>query len=274
MDPLAALLDRSLPVEASLEGHPLPYLRASPSWDTGERVLDAHLLYYVESGGLALHAEQVQRRIPAGSLILIPPGRPFRMTTAAGAPPPCFWRLRLRLPVPWPGPMAVPGCVDLLPLVVALVGEAAQKRPYRSERLRGLLLALLARLVRGDADPAADGAPPQLAIASRLAIERRAAEDPRATPRDLARELGLSLDYFTRQFRATYGCPPRRWLLEQRLLAAAVALSESSESAAGIARRLGFADPRRFHRHFRGRFGQTPGRFRMVGGRDRDADPD
>jgi AraC-like DNA-binding protein len=264
MDALAALLDPRTRPGLSLDGHPLAWLRVPEAWDTGQRVLGEHLLYYLESGRISLTVNDQQMIVEAGSVILLAPGRGFRMC-AASHPGPAFWRLRLGLPVAWDGAAVRAGCEDLEPVVRALVGECGAERPFAAERIRGLLLALLARLARAEEAPPAGGRR-QLDGAARARLERHAAEDPRATPRDLARRLDLSLDYFTRLFRATYGRPPRAWLLEQRLLAAAVALAESAEPAARIAARLGFADPRRFSRCFRRRFGRPPGRFRARPG--------
>jgi AraC-like DNA-binding protein len=268
MDTLAALLDPEHHADISLAGHPLAYLRASSSWDTGRRELEQHLLYVLESGNIMLWHNETQVVVKAGSVILLKPGSSFRMQATGGIPGPAFWRLRISLPVPWKGPTVVSNCVDLVPVVAALIGEVPEGRPYRAERIRGLLIALLARLLRGAETTELSAGPLPLDTGARQQIERHVATDPCATPRDLARLLDLTLDYFTRQFRATYGFPPRRWLLERRLLAAAVALSESSESITAIGRQLGFSDPRRFSRSFRQRFGLSPGRYRTGHGLD------
>ena len=263
MDALAALLDPGLHPDISLSGYPLAYMRATSAWDTGLIELDQHLLYLLESGRITLWYKDVDTVVQAGSVILMCPKRRFRMHATAGTQRLAFWRLRISLPVPWHGPTVVPACADLVPVVAALIGEVPAGRRYREDRIRGLLLAMLARLARPMDNGETQAGPLLLDDLMRQRIERHVADDPSTTPRDLARLLDLSLDYFTRQFRSTYGSPPRRWLMERRLLAAAAALSESAESATAIGKRFGFCDPRRFNRCFRRRFGLPPGHYRV-----------
>jgi AraC-like DNA-binding protein len=261
-----SLTDATAAVDISLEGHPTAYMRTFPAWDTGFRTLPVHLLYYLESGIISLETEGNLTMVGAGSVIILPPGREFRMHVPAGEPIPAFWRLRLSLPCPWPKTSVWPRSSDLQPVMVALVEELPESRPYRQERIRGLLLALFAHLARQAEDTTVDRATAAFNLASRLRLEQHVAQNPQATPRDLARQLDLTLDYFTRRFRETFGIPPRAWLLEQRLQSAAMMLTEGTEDAVVIARRVGFADPRRFSRHFRQRFGHPPGRFRQISG--------
>ena len=256
---LNALLDRHQPVSVSLSGYPVGYLQAPLEWDTGERVLDQHLLYLVMQGGFDLTAGGQQvALVAAGDLVLISPGTPFRATWTTG-PRPAFWRLRLSLPVPWRGPLVSHGCHDCEALIAQLVAETTQSTAFHTECRRGLLLALFARLARHTQVAATSN---QLSPSQRTRLERFADEHDDATPRDLARQLDLTLDYLTRLFTRTYGRPPRRWLLERRMQHAAVQVAESDLSIERIATDLGYADARLFGRQFRAVLGQPPGRFR------------
>lgn len=264
MDFLRDLLDPTTPIDLSLEGYPTAYLRAFPAWDTGLRTLSQHLLYYLESGAILLEINGECTVIRMGSIIILPPGREFRMSVPEGELPPAFWRLRLDLPRPWTAAMVWPGSANLQPVVAALVAELPAGFPYRNERIRGLLLVLFSQLAREAKVTVASDSEIHFDAIARQRLECHVAQNPLATPRDLARQLELTLDYFTRRFRETYGIPPRAWLLEQRLQAAAMMLTEGSEDAAVIAKRIGFSDPRRFSRRFRQRFGHPPGRFRSI----------
>lgn len=256
MDLLAALAAGHAPADATLDGYPLGWLRVPLSWDTGIRRLDEHLLYLIASGSITVETGDSILEAGAGCAVLIPPHSTFRAT--AGGTPPAFWRVRLRLPQPWDGPIAIAHAQDLEPVVSRLVSEAAGTAPHRDAAIRGLLLVLLASLRRLSASSRAQ----RLTAAQCALLERHADAHPEATPRDLARRLGLTLDYATRLVRATFGRPPRRWLLERRMHAAAVRVAEGDEPIARIAEDLGYADPRLFGRQFRQVLGAPPGRFR------------
>jgi AraC-like DNA-binding protein len=258
------LLAGAVPVDISLEGHPTAYLTTFPAWDTGYRSLPQHLLYYLESGSIHLEIQGKSTVVRMGSLIVLPPATEFRMRVPDGEFPPAFWRLRLTLPRPWMAATVWPRSNTLQPVVAALVEELPAGLPFRNERIRGLLVALFGQLAR-DAQASVPGnSEVRLDPTARQRLTCHVALNPRATPRDLARQLDLTLDYFTRRFRATYGIPPRAWLLEQRLQAAAMMLTEGTEDALVIGQRVGFSDPRRFSRRFRQRFGHPPGRFRSI----------
>ena len=49
-------------------------------------------------------------------------------------------------------------------------------------------------------------------------------------------------DYFTRQFRQTFGIPPRRWLVERRLHHAASLLEHGHRNITQLAHSLGYSD--------------------------------
>ena len=257
MDLLAALAAGRLPAEASIDGYPLGWLRAPPGWDTGPRRLEEHLFYLVDSGSILLECAGATHEIGPGWAALVPPRASFRSRIGArGAP--SFWRVRLRLPARWSGAVAMPGCRELEPVVARLVAEAAGEAAHRAEAVRGCLLVLITTLLR----QGGDGHRQRLSAEQRALLERYADAHAEATPRDLARQADLTLDYFTRLFRAAYGRPPRRWLLERRMHAAAVRVAEGDEPIERIAEALGYVDARLFGRQFRQVLGQPPGRFR------------
>jgi AraC-like DNA-binding protein len=84
-------------------------------------------------------------------------------------------------------------------------------------------------------------------------------------PADLARVTGLSHDYFTRAFRATFGRPPRAWLVAERVRGAARELCETPDPVAVVAARFGFLDPSHFGRIFRHVLGVPPLVWRQGG---------
>ncbi|MBA4015707.1 MAG: hypothetical protein C0483_00820 [Pirellula sp.] len=80
----------------------------------------------------------------------------------------------------------------------------------------------------------------------------------------LAREVaGCSPGHLARLFRDETGLSFRDYLIELRLQKAADLLQRSQLAVGQIAKRVGYDDPSRFTIHFRRRFNQTPGNFRL-----------
>ena len=80
---------------------------------------------------------------------------------------------------------------------------------------------------------------------------------------DLARAAYMSTRNFTRRFAAATGTSPR-WLLEQRLLASLPLLEGSDLPVEEVGRRVGFASPAAFRRHFARARGIPPSAHRRA----------
>lgn len=256
MDPIAALARGLGPAGATLDGHPVAWRRTDPGWDTGWRVLDCHLFHLVDDGDMQVDHGRSQDALVGGDALLIPPGMRFRLR--AGRRPPAYWRLRLHLPAAWDGDQIRRGARRLEPVVLSLLAELAETPgPVRDAAVRGGLLLLLAPFRRPQAEPGR-----RLDTVRMARLERLVADNPRATPADLARALGLSHDYATRLIRAATGQPPRRWLLERRMHALAADLMDGNAALTDLAVRYGYDDLRLLGRQFRQVMGLPPGRFR------------
>jgi AraC-like DNA-binding protein len=86
----------------------------------------------------------------------------------------------------------------------------------------------------------------------------------------LARELGVSVEHFCRQFKQRFGTSPKAFHTRLRIREAARLLNESERSIKAIALELGFHNPRAFSRNFKHLFGVSPADFR-AGDRDQPA---
>ncbi len=87
-------------------------------------------------------------------------------------------------------------------------------------------------------------------IASRLSGNLTIAE--------IAADCGLTPSYFTRQFAASTGMTPHRWLLKMRVEAAKQLISEGRLSLVEVALSCGFADQSHLTRIFSREVGTPP----------------
>jgi AraC-like DNA-binding protein len=78
---------------------------------------------------------------------------------------------------------------------------------------------------------------------------------------ELSAECGLSISHFARSFRLTFGMPPHRWLMEQRVAKVKSHL-KSRVPLAEIADMCGFSDQAAMSRSFKRIVGDSPGEWR------------
>lgn len=99
---------------------------------------------------------------------------------------------------------------------------------------------------------------------SRLACERMVANmDGAVGIAELASACGLSVSYFARAFRQTFGKPPHRWLMGERIKRAKRLLRSNGLTLPEVAFACGFSDQSHFTRVFLRTEGATPGRWRQ-----------
>lgn len=82
---------------------------------------------------------------------------------------------------------------------------------------------------------------------------------------DLAAELHVSPEHFSRLFRSLQGTSPRAFITRTRMEAARTLLLTSSHSIGRIAEILGYSSPFYFSRRFKANVGLSPSAFRRVG---------
>jgi AraC family transcriptional regulator len=99
--------------------------------------------------------------------------------------------------------------------------------------------------------------------------ERRAKEILRANLhgvplKEVARECGLSVGYFSHAFRRTLGVAPHNWLIEQRIVLSKEKLRDDRLSLTDVAAECGFCDQSHFTHHFTRIVGVSPGAWRRA----------
>jgi AraC-like DNA-binding protein/quercetin dioxygenase-like cupin family protein len=151
-------------------------------------------------------------------------------------------------------------------VVAALLRQlcAELRRPDDARRLalEGLVLQLLAALVRGSASEAPAT---REARAVRRAQELLAETGGRAPDwAALAAASGVPEDTLARAFRRTLGCTPAEYLRRVREESAARALAEGDAPLGRVALDAGYYDQAHFSRAFKARFGVTPSAYRTL----------
>ncbi|MEH2486434.1 helix-turn-helix domain-containing protein [Bradyrhizobium sp. AZCC 2230] len=100
--------------------------------------------------------------------------------------------------------------------------------------------------------------------------ERRAKELLRANImhgvalKEVARECGISVGYFSHAFRRTLGVAPHQWLIEQRVVLSKEKLRDDGLSLSDVATECGFSDQSHLTRIFRRTVGVSPGAWRRT----------
>jgi AraC family transcriptional regulator len=88
--------------------------------------------------------------------------------------------------------------------------------------------------------------------------------DKEITIAQLAYDCGLSTSQFARAFKQSTGCPPHRWLLQQRIKRAQDLLLTSDKTLAEVASACGFSDQPHLTRAFGQTVGTSPGLWRRI----------
>lgn len=148
------------------------------------------------------------------------------------------------------------------PLLKLLADAVSDPDPSAQLYGDGLTAAIMAGLLAGPAESAADGnglAPWQL----RRVIDYMDARLPeRVELADLAALARLSQSHFSRAFKASTGMAPYRWQLDSRIRRAQILLIDPRVSLDQVAEATGFADAVHFGRTFRKLTGATPAAWR------------
>jgi len=87
-----------------------------------------------------------------------------------------------------------------------------------------------------------------------------------------AKEYGLSLSAFKREFHQVYGTSPRAWLNSRRLTIALSMLRATQRSVTEIGMALGYADAAHFSASFKKHFGFSPSQARKANPRSQSPD--
>lgn len=249
--------------------HPRFYGEAmrTDGWSCRDNRHPFHVVYLALSGrSVGRSADGSDISIEPGDALWLPPeaAHDFDWTPVFGYDE-VWFRLEGNAPMtPIDKPIVFHGAAEVRPLFDRIADELSVDRPLRQQSLRALLATLSVELFR----LAPHRTLPQRNLTAyqrgRLLRYTQAHLEHGLTAADLAREVEMSADYFTRVFRATFGCAPRTWLTRERARAASRMLAGSGLRISDIAQRLGYSDVPQFSRQFRAVMGMSPQQYRRI----------
>ncbi|MEM6853884.1 MAG: AraC family transcriptional regulator [Planctomycetota bacterium] len=257
----------------SIDDRLLGTLVRRDGWSCAPRRLSRHWMILVLEGRCRGQLEHRPVDLKPGSLMWVYPGTLHDQSWSRTVR---YLEMYLRLDDPEgrslrpPGSgVVVHGALDLREPMEELVREVQRAELFSLTRLRALLTAFSILLWRCDKFPAssADRPPPTAGLTASQRETIVSYTGPRLlgglppSPADLADLIHLSPDYFSRQFRATFGESPRQWLTRQRIRVAAVLLENTGSTVYQVAERLGYQDVAQFSRQFLKITGVRPGRY-------------
>jgi AraC-like DNA-binding protein len=297
MDPLADVLDLSRVRGALLAG-----VTARAPWGMALPQTSGAAFHAVTSGAAWLRSDgAAPRRLVAGDLLLLPTGRPHRLSSTPDAPCRPFDRALKEQLITAEGDLILDGpgvattfvcasydydhdfarsLLSLLPPVIhvpagervtAIVSLLAAERGARDagaraavSRLIDLLLIHAVRAWSARApEPSWLRALHDPLVARVLALLHERPQDP-WTIEGLAAEVHLSRAALARRFTDSVGEPPLTYLTRWRMALAARRLKDTSEPVEAIARGVGYTSEYAFNRAFSRHRGQPPGRYRRA----------
>lgn len=263
---LCALAGRSPRIEPN--GQVSGFRTVPLDWRIPRRIMTDNLIYFIVNGSGEGTIAGKKVIFEPGNLLWVPAGVVHEFWMRSGSPAMTLYHVRFRLYERRPSGIPyrlIENAWEFRPYMEQIVDEIQSPGPYRVPRLRGLFTLLLSSVFRRQAAVRDRGE--RWAVLSErqrrtIAQYIRERISQRPTPADLAAELRLSHDYFTRIFRHSFGVSPRTWFMRERIRNASMALMESRQSVKEIAFEHGYDDVYLFSRQFKQVIGTGPRAFR------------
>lgn len=279
-----------------------PYVRhcghhQRPAWDIPSRKLLDYLIIHIASGKGQFTVDGTTTEAGPGDLYWIPPNTPHAIQGFAPSMELAYAHFDLVYqPATSHWDFTIPGgmldLTDLQPLMHVtiqeprltnlcgkltgytndrvghllreLCAEAVRAQPYGALRMSGLMLEIIAEILRGQEglDTTSSAHIPILEEAASLIRSRC---NTVLSVETIARQLGFSPSYFRQLFQKHFGSPPRTYLRRARISKACRLMMGSPMTLSEIAIAVGFETVHSFSKAFRAEEGLSPSQYRRAG---------
>ena len=265
------LVARLLRPEVRLSVATVGRVLVGATWKVGPRTLPHHMMYYIAGpGAVRLRRGPREILLSPETFLWIQPNVPqyFELADTDHPAEIVFFRFilnasgrPLRLRAPW---LLCPLAQDLGRWLEELLPTHLPSGKMGALTLRCLLGALIGRAsehARGAAvAPGGFFRQRKEAVLAYLHTNLSG----RFNLRMAAQQVELNPDYFSRQFRKTFGVPPQVWMTRARIQHAATQLLETDMRVKQIASELGYEDLYFFSRQFKRVMGRSPRKYRET----------
>jgi AraC-like DNA-binding protein len=282
------LLDPKNSVELELSATPI-LLRPQPGWFVKSGGVPEHLFYLCRAGAFTAEVDGTSFRVKAGEALWVNADTPFFFDDAIPSST-VIARFRVSILTQTGRKVALKSdseigrtgdsaglWLELLQMQLFPSGPLFVSRdgPVLRTVLAGLLADTFAPGASSPLPHGLEGAERKAGIGSAqpkglTPLQAQALQDwvhslppsARPTTDDLARQLHLSRDYANTLCRRTFRLSAERWIIDQRIRAAAQRLCESALTVSEVADEFGFTSLYFFSRQFRAVLGQSPKEYR------------
>lgn len=237
-------------------------------WVLPHYQLKEHLLVFHEQGFLELKLKEKNVRVEPGTMIWFPPGASRTLWGEKSKLSLHHYKIRFNI---WRddteytftnSSLVRKNAWDILPYFQLLVKEHDKNNQFHDQQIKTLISTLsIAFFNLPESCPRGHKSLnnlQQAIINNFIAVNIQVG----IGPRDLADELNLTLDYFSRVFKNTYGITPQGYIKQEKIYYAASFLIESNISVKELANELNYANINLFCRQFKDIIKMTPTQYR------------
>lgn len=244
-----------------------------PGSSAKDRFCPWHQMIFITQGSLLLHMNSSTLQLSAGDVCFIPQGTAYRWQKEADSPFCCSWvgflGLRSQYYLSLIAAYADGGCClrglnikkykTTVNQILALEGKPATQYLQAA----GLLHALLSQLLKDLLFSQVPWSPQNAAFQVKFYLDLNYSQQ--FLLKDLAFSLGIHPGYLTQLFSETFGCTPKRYLLQLKLQKACCLLKSTDMPILLVAAFVGFQDQMAFSRFFKKSFLCSPTQYRLKG---------
>jgi AraC-like DNA-binding protein len=149
-------------------------------------------------------------------------------------------------------------------LLRELCAEAVRAQPYGALRMSGLMLEIIAEILRGQEGLGTTNSA-HIPVLEKAASDLRSRCNASLSLDAIARQHGISPSHFRQLFQKHFGVPPRTYLRRARISKACGLMMGSSMTLSEIAVAVGFETVHSFSKAFRSEEGLSPSQYRRAG---------